>query len=93
MGYQVSRERVYSPEDRYCNGSGLSVLCNTLEEAEAQFTGLSRPPHAYPNQVFLIDLSNFSIVKQTGELSYSQVEKQMLAAWKRRYRPAKENAS
>lgn len=85
MGYEVSKRRVYGPTDRYCNGSGISVLCSTLEEAELTYEHLAtQTPGDYPNAVFLIDLPADKVLRSTWP-TLADVDVAMRAAWRRRY--------
>ncbi len=82
MGYEVSRRRVYGPQDRYCNGSGISVLRGTIEEAEATYADFCQNDAAYPAAVFLIGAGG-EVVKQSGP-SMAEVDRAMQAAYRRR---------
>jgi hypothetical protein len=81
MGYEVSRRRVYGPQDRYCNGSGCSVLVDTLEQAESQYESFAKNDAGYPVAVFITDGSG--VVKQSGP-SVAEVDRAMQAAYRRR---------
>lgn len=84
MGYEVSRHRVYRPNDTYCNGSGCSVLVGTLEEAESQFQSFANNDAGYLAAVFIVG-PGAEVVKQSGP-NLRDVVAAMNAAWRRRYR-------
>jgi hypothetical protein len=44
MGYEVESARVYAQGERYCTGSGLSVMTGNLAEADALYSGLVASP-------------------------------------------------
>ena len=83
MGYEVSRRRVYGPTDNYCNGSGISVLVNSLDEAERTFEDFNRAPHPYPCAVFITS-GGGEVVKSSGP-ALAEVDRAMNAAWRRRH--------
>lgn len=82
MGFEVSRRRVYGPQDTYCNGSGLSVLVSDLDEANRYFDAFAMNDAAYPSAAFLVDLSADKVLRQTGP-SRAEVDRAMNAAWHR----------
>ena len=84
MGYEVSRQHFYGPTDLYNNGTGISVLKSTLEEAEATYEDFCRSPCGYPFACFIVG-PGFEVIKQSGP-SMQQVDAAMRAAWNRRYR-------
>ncbi len=81
MGYEVSRRRVYGSSDRYCGGSGISVLVSTLEEAEARYADFATNDAGYPAAVFLI--GGGEVIKHTGP-SVVDVDRAMMAAYRRK---------
>lgn len=92
MGYEISKRRVYGPNDTYCNGSGVSVLKSHQAEAQQTFEHFCAAPHAYPQAVFLVDLTTGKVLRSSGP-DLRVVDRAMHAAWRRRYQRGTVSAS